>query len=139
MKTFPVLSAARGGLSGRRVQAIVIGLVVFGSAAASTLALGLLADSSAPVDHAFAAQHGADVTATITGASPAELAATTRLPGVTASAGPYPEATVSVTTQVTPSIHVSPGGHAKGTPMTVHQQLTLAGRSSPGGPSTTSR
>ncbi len=134
MKTFPVLSAARGGLSGRRVQAIVIGLVVFGSAAASTLALGLLADSSAPVDHAFAAQHGADVTATITGASPAELAATTRLPGVTASAGPYPEATVSVTTQVTPSIHVSPGGHAKGTPMTVHQQLTLAGRSSPGGP-----
>jgi putative ABC transport system permease protein len=95
MKTFPVLSAARGGLSGRRVQAIVIGLVVFGSAAASTLALGLLADSSAPFDHAFAAQHGADVTATITGASPAKLAATTRLPGVTGSAGPYPETTVS--------------------------------------------
>jgi len=134
MKTFPVLSAARGGLSGRRVQAIVIGLVLFGSTAASTLALGLLADSSAPFDRAFAAQHGADVTATTTGASPAQLAATTRLPGVTASAGPYPEATVSVTAKVTPSIHVSSGGHAKGTPITLHQQLTLVGRSSPAGP-----
>ena len=134
MKTFPVLSVARGGLSGRRVQAIVIGLVLFGSTAASTLALGLLADSSAPFDRAFAAQHGADVTATTTGASPAQLAATTRLPGVTASAGPYPEATVSVTAKVTPSIHVSSGGHAKGTPITLHQQLTLVGRSSPAGP-----
>src|SRR6266702_8304523 len=134
MKSAPVVRAVRGGLSGRRVQAIVISLVVFCSAAASTLALGLLADSSAPFDHAFAAQHGADVTATTTGASPAQLAATTRLPGVTASAGPYPETTVSVTAQVTPSIHVSSGGHAKGTPVTLHQQLTLAGRSSPGGP-----
>ena len=134
MKAIPIVRAVRGGLSGRRVQAIVIGLVVFGSAAASTLALGLLADSSAPFDHAFAAQHGADVTATVTGAPPAELAATTRLPGVTASAGPFPEATVSVTAQVTPSIHVSSGGQAKSTPITVHQQLTLAGRSSPGGP-----
>jgi putative ABC transport system permease protein len=134
MRTIPVLRAARGGLSGRRMQAIVIGLVVFCSTAAATLALGLLADSSAPFNHAFAAQHGADVTATVTGASPAQLGATTRLPGVSASAGPFPEATVSVTTQVTPTITVSGGHTEKGTATTTHQQLTLVGRSSPGGP-----
>ena len=111
MKTIPVLRAARGGLSGRRVQAIAIGLVVLVSTAASTLALGLLIDSNAPFDKAFTAQHGADVTATVSGASPAQLAATTHLKGVTASAGPYPETTVSVSTQVTPSIPVA-GGHA---------------------------
>jgi putative ABC transport system permease protein len=133
MKAIPIVRAMRGGLSGRRVQAIVISLVVFSSTAAATLALGLLADSSAPFDHAFAAQHGADVTATVTGASPAQLAATTRLPGVTASAGPFLQTTVSVTAQLTPSIHVSSGGHAKATPAAVHQQLTLVGRSSPGG------
>ncbi len=134
MKTFPVLSAARGGLSGRRVQAIVIGLVVFGSTAAATLALGLLADSDAAFNRAFAAQHGADVTATVSGASPAQLAGTTRLPGVTASAGPFPEASVSVTAQVTPAIPISNGQAQKATPVTVHQELTLVGRSSPGGP-----
>ena len=133
MKANPVVRAARGGLSGRRVQAIVIGLVVFASTAASTLALGLLADSNAPFNRAFAAQHGADVTATVTGASPAQLAATTRLPGVTASAGPFPEGTVSVTGHLTPTIHVS-GGQKKSTPVAVHQQLTLVGRASPGGP-----
>ena len=43
---------------------MVIGLVVLVSTAASTLALGLLVDSNAPFDHAFAAQHGSEVTAT---------------------------------------------------------------------------
>ena len=134
MKPAPVVRAVRGGLSGRRVQAIVISLVVFCSTAAATLALGLLADSSAPFDHAFAAQHGADVIASVAGASPAQLAATARLPGVTASAGPFPEATISVTAQLAPSVHVSSGGHAKATPAAVHQQLILVGRASPGGP-----
>jgi putative ABC transport system permease protein len=134
MKPVPVVRAARGGLSGRRVQAMVIGLVVGVSTAAATLALGLVIDSSAPFDHAFAAQHGADVTATVTGASPAQLTATTRLPGVTASAGPFPETAVDVTAQVIPSIPVSGGQAKKGTAVTLHDQLTLVGRSSPGGP-----
>jgi putative ABC transport system permease protein len=133
MKPIPVVRAARGGLSGRRVQAIVIGLVVFASTAAATLALGLLADSDAPFNHAFAAQRGADVTATVAGASPAQLSATTHLPGVTASAGPFPEASVSVTAQEFPSVHVSAHGQ-KSPPLTVHQGLTLVGRASPGGP-----
>jgi putative ABC transport system permease protein len=126
MTAIPVLRAARGGLSGRRVQAFVIGLVLLASTAASTLAVGLLADSNAPFDHAFAAQHGADVAVTVTGAAPAKLAATTRLPGVTASAGPFQQTTIEVSTQVSPS--------ASGTPLTVHQQLTVVGRASPGGP-----
>jgi len=134
MTSLPVVRAARGGLSGRRVQAIVVGLVVFCSTAAATLALGLLADSNAPFNHAFAAQHGADVTATVTGASPAQLAATTRLPGVTASAGPFPAVTVPVTAHLTPTIHVSSGGQKKSTPVAIHQQLTIVGRASPGGP-----
>lgn len=128
MKPVPVIRAARGGLSGRRVQAIVIGLVVGVSTAASTAALGMVVDSSAPFGHAFTVSHGADVTVTVTGASPTELAATTRLSGVTVSAGPFPETAASVTTQV------SPGHGKKGTPVTLHQQLTLVGRSSPGGP-----
>ncbi len=130
----PAVRAARGGLAGRRVQALVIGLVVLVSTGASTLGLGLLVDSNAPFDHAFAAQHGADAAATVTGVSPAQLAATAHLPGVTASAGPFPEASVSVTTQVTPSIPITNGKAGKGTPITVHQQLTLVGRPSPGGP-----
>ena len=132
MKPVPIVRAARGGLSGRRVQAIVVGLVVFCSTAAATLAFGLLVDSSAPFNQAFTAQHGADVTATVSGASQAQLAATTRLPGVTASAGPFPETSVSVTTQAT-SVSVA-RGHAHKTTTASHQELTLVGRSSPGGP-----
>ena len=79
----------------------MIGLVVLVSTAASTLALGLLVDSNAPFDHAFAAQRGAHVTAAVNAAqaSAARLAATTRLPGVTAASGPFPETTV--TAQIT--------------------------------------
>jgi len=125
----PAVRAARGGLSGRRVQALVIGLVLLVSTAASTLALGLLVDSNSPFDHAFAAQRGSEVTATAQ-ASTARLAATAHLPGVTAAAGPFPETTVTADVPVTPPPGVSgpPGGGIFQT------QLTLVGRSSPGGP-----
>ena len=111
--------AVRGGLGHRRVQAFVIGLVLLVSTGASVLALGLIVDSSAPFDHAFAAQRGADVTATIDSSlvTPAELAATARLPEVTAAAGPFAEAT----------IQSEQGGQAL-------PPLTLVGRASPGGP-----
>ena len=122
----PAVRAARGGLSGRRVQAVVIGLVVLVSTAASTLALGLLVDSNAPFDHAFAAQHGSEVTATAQ-ASTAQLAATAHLPGVTAAAGPFPETTITANVPFTPP----PG---QGPPGVFQQQLTLVGRPSPGGP-----
>jgi len=104
---------------------MVIGLVVLVSTAASTLALGLLVDSNAPFDHAFAAQHGAQVLATVTPS--AQLAATTRLPGVTAAAGPFAETTVNAT--------IPQAGGPGGGPSGVFQgQLSVVGRASPGGP-----
>src|ERR1700685_1992436 len=133
MKAIPAIRAARGGLSGRKVQAIVIGAVVLVSTAASTLALSMLVDSNAPFDHAFAAQHGAQVTATVTGATAQELGATAHLTGVTAAAGPFPETTVTVQARITPGRGPGPGNGPGGT-ITVTQQLTLVGRSSPGGP-----
>ena len=125
----PAVKAARTGLTGRRVQAIVIGLVLLVSTAASTLALGLLVDSNAPFDHAFARQRGAHVTATVNAAqaSAARLAATTRLPGVTAASGPFPETTV--TAQVTFTASEGHGGVG-----VFSGPLDLVGRASPGGP-----
>jgi putative ABC transport system permease protein len=118
-------TALRGGLAGRRLQALIIGVVVLVSTAASTLAAGLLVDSNAPFDHAFAAQHGAEAMLTVNAhqASTAELAGTGRLADVTAAAGPFAEATVSATAEV-PNV---PGPDR-------FPALTLAGRSSPGGP-----
>ena len=84
MSAAPLLRAVSGGVTRRKVQTVVLGLVITVTTAAGTLALGLLVDSNAPFDHAFAAQHGAEVTATST-ASPAQLAATTHVAGVTAS------------------------------------------------------
>ena len=117
-------TALRGGLAGRRVQALAIGLVLLASAAASTLAAGLLAASNAPFDHAFTAQHGADAALTVnTAKAPAaDLAATARLSGVTAVAGPFAEATVTASAAI------------PDTPGVVFQAFTLIGRSSPGGP-----
>jgi len=126
MRASPAVRAARSGLSGRRVQAMVIGVVLLISTAASTLALGLLVDSNAPFDHAFAARHGSQVTATVQ-ASAAQLAAIAHLPGVTAAAGPFPETTINATVPFTP-----PAG--QGPPGVFQQQLTLVGRASPGGP-----
>src|SRR5713226_6338491 len=97
MRPGPVARAARGGVSRRRVQTLVIGLVVAISTAAATVALGLLVDSTAPFDHAFAVQHGAQLTVYVNPAkaTAAQLAATKRLPGVTAAAGPFPEVTIT--------------------------------------------
>jgi putative ABC transport system permease protein len=102
-----------------KVQAIVIGAVLLVSTASATLGLALLAASDGPFTHAFAAQHGADVTVSANGAraTAAELTATRHASGVTAAAGPFAETTV--TSEF--------GGQPNG-------QLTLAGRSSPGGP-----
>jgi putative ABC transport system permease protein len=88
MRAGPVARAARGGLTRRRVQTFVIGLVLLVSTGASVLALAIVVDSSAPFDHAFAAQRGADVVAIMDSAraTDAQLAATRRLPEVTAAA-----------------------------------------------------
>jgi putative ABC transport system permease protein len=119
-----VFRAARGGLGGRRLQAVIIGLVVLVATAASILALGMLADAHSPFDHAFAAQHGADLAVTVdtSTASAAQLSAAAKVPGVAAAAGPF--ASESVTAQV--SLPQVSG--------TISAPLNLVGRSSPAGP-----
>ena len=119
-----IIRAARGGLGGRRLQAVVIGLVVLACTAASVLAVGILMDSQSPFDRGFAAQHGADVAADMSrsAASPAQLAATSHVSGVTAVAGPFPETTATAKLTI-------PGVSGAGI-IEVH----LVGRSSPSGP-----
>ncbi|HET7016261.1 MAG TPA: FtsX-like permease family protein [Streptosporangiaceae bacterium] len=129
MNATPVAQAVVGGLTRRRVQTVVIALVVLISTAAAVLAAALLAESSAPFEHAFAARRGAEVTAIVdpAKASPAQLAATTRLPQVTAAAGPFAETTIGIgCTPVTVRL-----GGPNGIGL---EQLTLAGRASPDGP-----
>jgi putative ABC transport system permease protein len=119
-----IIRAARGGLGGRRLQAVVIGLVVLACTAAAVLAVGMLVDSQSPFDRGFAAQHGADVTAdmSLSAASSAQLAATSHVSGVTAVAGPFPETTVAAKFTI-------PGVSGAGS-----TQVHLVGRSSPNGP-----
>ena len=113
-----VLRAVRGGIARRRLQTVVIALVVLISTASTVVALGLVVNSSAPFDHAFASQHGADITAAIAPSVGAErLARTAHVSGVTSVAGPYPETTVSVRNGV---IGFGP--------------QTIVGRAAPGGP-----
>jgi putative ABC transport system permease protein len=122
MSARPVIRAVSGGVTRRKVQTVVIFTVLLVSTASATLGLGLLLSSNSPFQHAFAAQRGAEVAASIdpTKATAGQLAATGRLPQVTATAGPFAEATI------TPRI--STGGGITLPPVTV------AGRASPGGP-----
>jgi putative ABC transport system permease protein len=120
-----VARAVRGGIGRRRgVQTIVIALVLVVSTASSVLGLALVVDSHATFDHGFSAQHGAHVVATVDAsrATATQLAATTRLPQVTAAAGPFAEANVSATES------------SRGLPVQGLPPLTLAGRATPGGP-----
>jgi putative ABC transport system permease protein len=120
-----VARAVRGGVGARRgVQTIVLALVVLVSTASSVLGLALVVDSHATFDHGFAAQRGAHLVATVddSRATAAQLSATARLPQVAATAGPFAVANVTGTDS-------SPGR-----PSEVLPPLTLAGRTTPGGP-----
>ncbi len=119
-----VFHAARGGLGGRKLQAVIIGLVVLAATAASTLALGMLTDAHSPFDHAFASQNGADVTVTVDTrvASAAQITAATKVRGVTAVAGPFASKNVDAQVSI-PGI----GG-------TTTNPMNFVARSSPGGP-----
>jgi putative ABC transport system permease protein len=110
---------ATGGVLRHKVQAVVIGMVLLVSTASATLGLALLAANDAPFQHAFNAQNGAHLSVTVNPARAdvAQLANTRTLHGVTALAGPFGETTVQ--------------SQWSGQPF---GQLTLVGRSSPGGP-----
>jgi putative ABC transport system permease protein len=99
------------------------------STAASVLGLALVVDSNAPFDRAFAAAHGADAAVTFDSgrANAAQLAATRRVAGITAAAGPFAEVTAGLELAV-------PAGGPGGPAQLLLPAMTIAGRSSPGGP-----
>lgn len=86
----------RSGVRRRKVQTLVMVLATMMAVAVSVLGGSLVVASRQPFEHAFAAQHGAHLTARFDGGhgSAAQLAATAQASGVTAAAGPFPTATV---------------------------------------------
>lgn len=116
-----VWRASRAAVKRRRVQTVVIGLVVFCSTATVLLALAVISAARAPFDTAFEAERGAHVTALFdpAEASPEQLAATAHRPGVEAAAGPFDQAVVEIPADW---LGRPPG------------PLTLVGRVDPAGP-----
>ncbi|MFI6333968.1 ABC transporter permease [Streptomyces sp. NPDC050535] len=108
----------RAGVGRRRVQTVVIAIATMMAVASAVVAGSLMVASNAPFDHAFAKQHGAHLTAEFDPdkVTTAQLEATGRLDGVTASAGPYPSTVIK-----------GADSQGRGTPA-----LTLVGRSGPG-------
>jgi putative ABC transport system permease protein len=129
MRTAPVVRVVAAGLTRRWRPAIVIGLVLAISAAASVLAAALTVDVRGPFNNVFAAQHGAHVTATddLSRATMSQLAATSRLPGVAAAAGPFAETIIGRSGTLVTVRLGGPDG-------IVLAAMTVAGRASTGGP-----
>ena len=122
MKAAPVLRAVSGGITHRKVQTVVIFTVLLVSTASATLGLGLLLASNRPFQHAFSAQRGAEVAASIdpAQATAGQLASTRQLSQVTAAAGPFAEATITPRISAHGGITLPP--------------VTIAGRTAPDGP-----
>ncbi|WP_026208873.1 ABC transporter permease [Catelliglobosispora koreensis] len=87
----------RSGVGRRRVQTVVIGLVVMMAVTSAVLGGSLMVASSAPFERAFAQQNGAHLTAQFDAgkATAAQLSATANASGIVASAGPFRTATVT--------------------------------------------
>jgi putative ABC transport system permease protein len=116
-----VWRAARAAVSRRRLQTVVIGVVVGLSTTMAVVALGLLVAASGPFDRAYARQHGAHAVSAFDPArvSAARLTAAAGNPAVDAVAGPYGLA-------VRDLIIDAYGRHPF--------ETTLVGRDDPGGP-----
>src|SRR5215813_9118888 len=95
-----------GDLRRRRLQAVIVALIVALATGVGTLALELLSESSAPYARAFEQYQGAHLTVFYHGemVTPEQLKTTAHLPEVTASAGPWESVTVPLEfgTQKTP-------------------------------------
>ncbi|MFC5185149.1 ABC transporter permease [Actinomadura harenae] len=117
----------RSGVARKRVQTLVLTLTTMLAVTASVLAMGLITASQGPFDHAFARQHGAQLTARFDGnrATPDQLAATVRASGVTAAAGPFAVLTLR------PSF-VEDADPDPAAPLA--PPMTIAGRPRPDGP-----
>lgn len=111
-----VWSASWAAVRRRKLQTIVIGVVVCAASATLVMALGLLQASAAPFDRAFATQQGAHLAAAFDPRKVTE-AELRQAAGQNPFAGPFRQATVDT----------SAGEAFLGT-------LTLVGRADPGGP-----
>jgi putative ABC transport system permease protein len=113
-----LLTKILGDLRRRRVQAIVIFVIVALTAGVGTLGIEILNEASAPFDSAFEQNAGAHLQVLFhnTLANVDALAPTTRVPDVTASAGPWPS-------------NILPFAFG-----TAKDDLRVIGRSDPGGP-----
>jgi putative ABC transport system permease protein len=86
-----VSSKTVADLRRRRLQTIVLAVVLFLGTSAATLALSILVETNEPFDHAFAAANGAHLVIDYDPAvSEAQLSATKAATGVTSGAGPWP-------------------------------------------------
>ena len=114
-----VLQKSLADLRRRKVQTVVIALVLFLSSLSATLALTLLVASDAPFDRAFDQAQGAHLSITFAASAVTEsqLGARGSTPGVIAHAGPW---------KVVPWAIQEPDGRTFLEP--------LAGRDGPGGP-----
>ncbi|WP_027345240.1 ABC transporter permease [Hamadaea tsunoensis] len=98
-----VLTAARKAVARRRVQTVIVSLVVLLSSITGVLAIGLLVASHGPFDQAFRAANGAHLTATVSADVAADrLAQTGKATGVTAYAGPFDEVTLPIKAERSP-------------------------------------
>ncbi len=115
-----VWRVARAGVRRRRLQTIVIGVVVGVSTATIVLALALLVSASGPFDRAHAQQNGAHVVAAFDRAvvSDGQLAGTADRSVVEAASGPFGQAIVD--TEAAGNRFLPPS-------------LTVVGRADPGG------
>ena len=86
-----IASKTGADLRRRRLQTIVLAVVLFLGTGAATLALSILVETNEPFDHAFAAANGAHLVIDYDSAiSDAQLAGTKAASGVASSAGPWP-------------------------------------------------
>ncbi|MFG1906657.1 FtsX-like permease family protein [Kribbella sp. NPDC048928] len=110
-----VWPVARAAVRRRRVQTLVIGVVVLLSTTMIVVALGLLAASSGPFDQAYAKQSGAQLTASYDRSKVSDAQLTEAARSAAAVAGPF----------ATAALELSPNQMA--------DSLLTVGRADPGG------
>ena len=121
-----IWTKTRSDLRRRKLQTLVIALVILLSSGAATMALSLLVESDAPYDHAFAQANGPHLTLRFAAGvvSFDALRATAHAHGVTAAAGPWPEVNMALSTSATQSGKFGNGPGPLGT-------LNIVGRDRP--------
>jgi putative ABC transport system permease protein len=109
----------RSGVGRRRVQTVVIGLVVMIAVTSAVLGGSLVVASTAPFDRAFAQQHGPHLNAQFDAGktTAARLSDSAHVAGVIAAAGPFATATITPRDTDGPNL----------------QPMKVVGRADPGG------